>query len=84
MQPAAQDLTRLREALRSIDASESLTAALAAAVKGAGAEAPRAALFIVSGSELQEWAVPGVPALSAGVVSAGDAGLLVDALRRQE
>jgi hypothetical protein len=85
-QPVAPDLTRLREALRSIDASESLTAALAAAVKGAGAEAPRAALFIVSGSELQEWAVPGVPTLSAGVVSAGDgdAGMLVDALRRHE
>ena len=82
----AMNTSGLLEAIRAIDGAASLSDALAASVRGAVLEAPRAALFIVNGGELQEWSVPGVPTVNAGRFSADgpEAGLLSDALRLQE
>jgi hypothetical protein len=82
----AMNTSGLLEAIRAIDGAASLSDALAASVRGAALEAPRAALFIVNGAELQEWSVPGVPTVNAGRFRADgpEAGLLSDALRLQE
>ena len=64
----------LLEAIRAIDDAASLSDALAASVRGAALEAPRAALFIVNGAELQEWPVPGVPTVHAGPIQSGRTG----------
>ena len=82
----ATNTAGLLEAIRAIDDAASLSDALAASVRGATLEAPRAALFIVNGTQLQEWPVPGVPTVHAGVMSvdAREAGVLGEALRRQE
>jgi chemotaxis protein histidine kinase CheA len=76
----------LLEAVRAIDDAVSVSDVLAASLRGAALEAPRAALFIVNGAELHEWPVPGVPSVHAGriKVDAPEAGLLGDALRLQE
>jgi hypothetical protein len=73
------------DTLRSLDAAASLSEALATVVRGAASVAPRATLFVVSGAQLEEWAVAGVPPLSPGSVSASghESGLLGDALRSQ-
>ena len=72
--------------MRAIDESSSLTAALAAAVRGAALESPRVALFIVNGAVLQEWPVDGVPSVDAGPIRSNgrEAGFLADVLRRGE
>jgi chemotaxis protein histidine kinase CheA len=62
------DRGRLAEALATIDGADSLSDVLALTAAAAALEAPRAALFIVNGPQLEEWHVPAVPALSAGVV----------------
>lgn len=87
--PAAarrDDLPRLAAALRAMDQASTLTELLAAALKAAAAEAPRAALFLVQGTELREWSVDGVPSVDAGPLrTAGrEAGVIADALRRHE
>jgi hypothetical protein len=76
----------LLDALRAIDEASSLSATLAAVVKGAALESPRAALFIVNGTALQEWPVDGVPSVHAGRISCEgqEAGFLADVLRRGE
>jgi hypothetical protein len=76
----------LLDALRAIDEAPSLSAALAAVVKGAALESPRAALFIVNGTALQEWPVDGVPTVHAGQISCEgqEAGFLADVLRSGE
>lgn len=83
---SAINTSGLLEAIRAIDDAASLSDALAASVRGAALEAPRAALFIVNGTELQEWPVPGVPTVHAGPirVDGREAGVLGEALRRQE
>jgi hypothetical protein len=70
-------------ALRAIDEASSLSAALVAVVRGAALESPRAALFIVNGSTLQEWPVDGVPSVNAGTIPSDgrEAGFLADVLR---
>ncbi len=72
--------------MRAIDDATSLTEALAAAVRGAALESPRAALFIVNGGVLQEWPVDGVPPVHAGPIRADgrEAGFLGDVLRTGE
>jgi len=82
----AINTTGLLDAIRAIDDAGSLSDALAASVRGAALEAPRAALFIVNGTELQEWPVPGIPTVHAGTMSvdAREAGVLGEALRQQE
>jgi hypothetical protein len=80
------DATRLMSALRSIDSAASLTEAIAAAVKGAAAEAPRVTFFVVNGAQLDEWHVPGVPSISpmSMRVDGREAGFLAEVLRRGE
>ncbi len=74
-----RDASELLISLRAIDESSSLTEALAAAVRGAALESPRAALFVVNGTTLQEWPVDGVPPVDAGPIRADgrEAGFLV-------
>ena len=82
----AKSTSALLEAVRAMDAATSLSEALAAAVRGAALEAPRTALFIVSGTELREWPVPGVPTVHTGPIRADgpEAGVIGEALRRHE
>jgi chemotaxis protein histidine kinase CheA len=82
----ARTTSGLLDAVRGIDAAASLSDALAAAVRGAAQEAPRTALFIVSGTELREWPVPGVPTVRAGLIRADgpEAGVLGEVVRRHE
>jgi hypothetical protein len=81
-----RDTSSLLISLRAIDEASTLTDALAAAVRGAALESPRAALFVVSGTTLQEWPVEGIPPLDAGPIRAEgrEAGFLAEALRTGE
>ncbi len=81
-----RDVSGLLISLRAIDDSSSLTDILAAAVRGAALESPRAALFVVHGTTLQEWPVEGVPPVHAGPIRADgrEAGFLSDVLRTGE
>jgi hypothetical protein len=81
-----RDASELLLSLRAIDDATSLTEALAAAVRGAALESPRAALFIVNGAVLQEWPVEGVPPVDAGPIRADgrEAGFLADVVRTGE
>ena len=79
----AREPSELLGAVRAIDESTTLSAALAAVVRGAALESPRVALFIVNGSTLREWPVEGVPSVDAGQIQSDgpDAGFLADVLR---
>ncbi len=81
-----RDASELLISMRAIDDATSLTDALSAAVRGAALESPRAALFIVDGTVLQEWPVDGVPPVHAGPIRTDgrEAGFLADALRSGE
>jgi len=81
--PASNSSAALLEAIRGIDEAQTLSAALSAAVRGAALASPRVALFLVSGTTLQEWPVEGVASLGAGEFSSAEreAGFLADALR---
>ena len=81
-----RDTSGLLISLRAIDDSSSLTEVLAAAVRGAALESPRAALFVVHGTTLQEWPVEGVPPVHAGPLRADgrEAGFLSEVLRTAE
>jgi len=81
-----RDTSGLLISLRAIDESSSLTEVLAAAVRGAALESPRAALFVVNGTTLQEWPVDGVPPVDAGPIRADgrEAGFLSEVLRTGE
>ena len=83
MAPALPLSTGLLEALRAIDEAPSLSAALAAVVKGAALASPRAALFVVNGGALQEWPVEGVSSVHAGQINSDgqEAGFLAAVLR---
>ena len=79
----AREPSELLGAVKAIDESTTLSAALAAVVRGAALESPRVALFIVNGSTLREWPVEGVPSVAAGQIQSDgpDAGFLADVLR---
>ena len=81
-----RDTSGLLISLRAIDESASLTEVLAAAVRGAALESPRAALFLVDGTTLQEWPVDGVPPVHSGPIRADgrEAGFLSEVLRTGE
>lgn len=85
-EPEPRDARRLADALRDMDAAASLSDLLSACVRAAASAAPRAALFIVQGSELREWPVDGVRSVDSGPlrVEGREAGLIADALRRHE
>jgi hypothetical protein len=74
------------DAIREIDNSTSLSTALAAVTRAAASLAPRAAMFVVHGSELHEWPVDGVSGVDAGPIRAEgrEAGFLSDVLRSGE
>jgi hypothetical protein len=81
-----RDASELLISMRAIDDATSLTDALSAAVRGAALESPRAALFIVNGTVLQEWPVEGVPPVHSGPIRADgrEAGFLAEVLRSGE
>ncbi|MDQ3213513.1 MAG: hypothetical protein M3Q85_12615 [Acidobacteriota bacterium] len=83
---SAAATTRLLDAMRAMDEAGTLTDVLAAAARGAAAEAPRAALFLVQGAELREWPVDGVPSVDSGPlrVDGREAGVIAEAIRRQK
>ncbi len=82
----ASHVARLSEALGALDAAADLTTLLAATVRAAADEAPRAALFVVEGAELREWPVDGVASMDPGRlrVDGREAGVMAEALRRRE
>jgi chemotaxis protein histidine kinase CheA len=81
-----RDASELLISMRAIDDATSLSDALSAAVRGAALESPRAALFLVNGTALQEWSVDGVPPVHAGPIRTDgrEAGFLADVLRTGE
>jgi hypothetical protein len=82
---ASVETSRLIAAFRDIDEAASLTDILRATVGAASAEAPRAALLLVNGAQLDEWTDAGTPSLGAGVmrVDGREAGFLSEALKRR-
>ncbi len=81
-----RDTSDLLISMRAIHESSTLTEALSAAVRGAALESPRAALFVVDGTTLQEWPVDGVPPVDSGPIRAEgrEAGFLAEVLRTGE
>ncbi|MGH9310537.1 MAG: hypothetical protein ACRD1U_14255, partial [Vicinamibacterales bacterium] len=76
---------RLLAALRSMDAARSLTDVLGALLTSTALEAPRVALFVVSGPTLRIWKTAGFTTPLTGLqISVSDAGLLGDVCRRGE
>ncbi len=82
----ALSVGRLSEALGTLDAAPNLTTLLAASVRAASGEAPRAALFVIEGNELREWPVDGIASMDSGRlrVDGREAGVLAEAIRRRE
>lgn len=80
----SQHADSLVRGLREIDAAESVSASLTAIARAAAAEAPRAALFVANGAQLDEWSVSGLPSLSGGPLNVNDpdSGIVVEALTR--
>ena len=75
-------MERLLSAVRDISLAKSLTDVLGALVSSAGAEAPRAAIFIVSGRTLQAWRSSGfADGASPPHLSLADAGILAEAVQ---
>ena len=83
---SADEESGLLEAIRAIDEARTLSDSLVAVVRAAARVAPRAALFMVNGAQLQEWPVPGLPALHTGSMRPEDlqTGVLAEAVRRGE
>jgi hypothetical protein len=77
------DATRLLEAIAALDAADTLSGVLAITAAAAAVEAPRAALFVINGSRLEEWQLPLVAALSHESIrtDAAAAGILGQAVR---
>jgi hypothetical protein len=76
---------RLLGAIRSLDTARSLTQVLSALLTSAAAEAPRVALFVMSGRELKAWKAEGFGVDAASLhVDAAEDGLLAEVLRRAE
>jgi len=71
------------EGVRAIDDASSLSTTLGAVTRAALSHAPRAAMFVVHGTELREWPVEGVPPMDASPIRADgrEAGFLSDVLR---
>lgn len=74
--PAELEAAPLLASMRAIDGARSLTDALSALARGATALASRAAVFVVSGTRLEEWPVDGVPALTREPIALDRGGLL--------
>lgn len=83
--PAREHTSGLVDAIRALDQAGSLTEVLAAVVRGAAAEAERAAMFVVQGTELREWPIAGVPSVDSSPlrVDGRESGIIAEALRRR-
>ena len=81
-----ESVERLLGALRSLDTADSLTQILERIVQAAAVEAPRAALFIVSGDQLQGLRASGFEHVDIGSerLPATGSGLLALAVDRRE
>lgn len=76
---------RLLSGIRSLDSARSLTQVLTALLSAAALEAPRAALFVVQGTELKGWKAEGFGADAAQLaVPADDDGMLSQVVRAGE
>jgi chemotaxis protein histidine kinase CheA len=77
-------LDRLLASVRHVSAAATLVEALTALLEGAAREAPRAALFIVNGDQLQGFKDSGFSGMPPSSLSipASDAGVLGEALRK--
>ncbi len=84
--PSARETADLLDAVRAIDESTTLSAALAAVVRGAARESARVALFLVNGSTLEEWPVEGVAPVDSGPIRSDgrEAGFLAHVLATGE
>jgi uncharacterized protein YhbP (UPF0306 family) len=80
----AEESARFLDAIRALDEAATLSEVLGAAVRGAAAQAPRAAVFVLHGTELREWPVAGVPSVYAAPlkVDGREAGVIAEAMRR--
>jgi hypothetical protein len=79
---AGPEVDAVLRATRVIDASRSLSDTLTALVRGALEQAPRAAVFILNGTRMDEWPAPGVERLSPSPIERDLSGLLRAALTR--
>jgi hypothetical protein len=73
--------TSLVGATRAIGDAQSLSEALDSLVRGAAARAPRAAVFVVNGTRLDEWSVVDIPALTPQPIELDQGGVLRAAVR---
>ena len=73
--------TSIVGATRAISEARSLSEALACLARGAVAHAPRAAVFVVNGTRLDEWSVAGIPPLAHEPIDLDQGGLLGAAVR---
>jgi hypothetical protein len=79
-------IERLLGAVRSMDSATTLSDILAALLRTAADAAPRAAVFLVNGAELQGWKATGFPdgAAESTRLPLTDTGLLAEATRQRE
>jgi hypothetical protein len=85
--PSTTRSDTLVRGMREIDAATSVSDSLGAIARAAAAEAPRAALFIANGAQVDAWAVSGLPSLSslgALDIDDPDAGIVVNALTTRQ
>jgi hypothetical protein len=85
--PAATgNASQLVDAIRALDEAATLSDVLSAAVRGAAEQAPRAAVFVLQGTELREWPVAGVAPVAPGPLRSDgrDAGVIAEAMRRSQ
>lgn len=83
-QTAAVPPDTLLNAIRAIEGARSLSDALTALGRAASQRAPRVSLFVVNGTRLDLWPVPGVPPIAGGGfdINSADVQLLKSAIRR--
>lgn len=83
--PTAADSTGLLDGITAIDEARSLSDVLGRTASAASAHAPRAAVFVLNGPQLEEWRQPDREALANGVVriQAPAAGVLGEAALRR-
>lgn len=74
---------RLLEAMRAIDGGGSLSDVLGITAAAAAVEAPRVAVFVANGPQLEEWVVPALPALSSAPIrtAGAESGIVGQALK---
>jgi hypothetical protein len=76
------DAARLLDSMKAIDEAGSLSDVLGLTAAAAAVEAPRSAVFVINGPQLEEWNLPELTPLSAAAVriAGRDAGILGEAV----